>query len=69
MLLHNDIGVCEDCADSLDKDDFKGCAVCELKKEIKRLKKEIRGMETFRQKIIEMMGELFEIKTKLDRII
>lgn len=44
MLLHNDIGICEDCAHELDQDDFKGCVVCELRSEIIKLRKEIKNL-------------------------
>lgn len=45
MLLHNDIGICEECAQELDQDDFRGCAVCELKKEIIILRVKIKSLE------------------------
>lgn len=64
VLLHNNIGICEDCAVHADGEDFEGCLACAWKAEYFAEKQKVEQLLRYKKAIEYLEGKTFRFIKK-----
>lgn len=65
-LLHNNIGICENCAIDADDEDFEGCLACAWKAEYFAEKQKVEQLLRYKRAIEYLEGKTFRFIKKSD---